>query len=135
MKTGEIIKSLRQAARLSQQELAEKAGYTDRSSIAKIESGKVDLPESKIKQFADLFGVSIDYLLGNVSEPYMILDDQRMKNYLNSYTDEEEAELNEIMDVLRSRPDMRMLFKLAKDATPEDVRQAVRIIEALRRQD
>ena len=135
MKTGEIIKSLRQAARLSQQELAEKAGYTDRSSIAKIESGKVDLPESKIKQFADLFGVSIDYLLGNVSEPYMQLDTERMKNYLNSYSDDEEEELNEILTEMRSRSDMRMLFKVAKDATPEDVRQAVKIIEALRRKD
>ncbi len=28
---------------------------------------------------------------------------------------------------------MRMLFKLAQDATPEDVRQAVKIIEALRK--
>ena len=27
---------------------------------------------------------------------------------------------------------MRLLFKLAKDATPDDVRQAVKIIEALR---
>ena len=31
-------------------ESAEKLGYTDRSSIAKIESGGVDLPESRIKQ-------------------------------------------------------------------------------------
>ena len=30
---------------------------------------------------------------------------------------------------------MRMLFKLAHDASPEDVRQAVRIIAALRRHD
>ena len=30
---------------------------------------------------------------------------------------------------------MRMLFKLASTATPEDVRKAVKIIEALRRDD
>ena len=38
-------------------------------------------------------------------------------------------------EYLREREEMRMLFKLARDASPEDVRQAVRIIEALRRDD
>lgn len=45
------------------------------------------------------------------------------------------GELAELLTVLREREDMRMLFKLAQDATPEDVRQAVKIIEALRRHD
>ena len=31
--------------------------------------------------------------------------------------------------------DMRMLFSLAKDASPEDLRQAVKIIKALRGND
>jgi len=44
-----------------------------------------------------------------------------------------EEELNELLEELRTREDMRMLFKLAKDATPDDVRQAVKIIEALRK--
>ena len=42
-----------------------------------------------------------------------------------------DAELSELLETLRSRDDMRMLFKLAKDATPDDVRKAVKIIEAL----
>ena len=37
----------------------------------------------------------------------------------------------ELLETLRRRDDMRMLFKLAKDATPDDVRRAVKIIEAL----
>ena len=44
-------------------------------------------------------------------------------------------ELAELLSSLREREDMRMLFKLAQGASPEDVRQAVRIIEALRRHD
>lgn len=39
----------------------------------------------------------------------------------------------ELLTELRDRPEMRMLFKLAKGATREDVEQAVKIIEALRR--
>ena len=42
-------------------------------------------------------------------------------------------ELNEYLDELRNRSEMRMLFKLAKGATKEDVEQAVKIIEALRK--
>ena len=59
--------------------------------------------------------------------------------YLRDETDEpapvEDGELTELLTVLREREDMRMLFKLAQDATPEDVRQAVKIIEAIRRHD
>jgi transcriptional regulator with XRE-family HTH domain len=46
---------------------------------------------------------------------------------------EETDELTELLEELRNREDMRMLFKLAKGATPDDVRQAVKIIEALRK--
>ena len=42
-------------------------------------------------------------------------------------------ELKQLLTALRDREDMRMLFKLARDASPDDVRQAVKIIEALRR--
>ena len=67
MTTGERIKSLRKAARMSQTELAIKTGYTDRSSISKIESNQVDLTEEKIKAFAEVFGITVAELLGLVS--------------------------------------------------------------------
>lgn len=44
----------------------------------------------------------------------------------------DDAELTEYLEVLKTRPEMRMLFQLSKDATKEDVETAVRIIEALR---
>ena len=49
---------------MSQEELARKTGYTDRSSIAKIEAGKVDLTESKILLFAKALNVSPARLMG-----------------------------------------------------------------------
>ena len=42
------IRQLRIANGLTQDELALAVGYTDRSSVAKIELGKVDLPLSKV---------------------------------------------------------------------------------------
>ena len=41
------IKKRRQELKISQSKLAELVGYTNRSSIAKIEAGKIDLPQSK----------------------------------------------------------------------------------------
>lgn len=58
------IRKFREMRGMSQQELADKAGYNDRSSIAKIESGKVDLPKSKISDFARALNVSEQKLLG-----------------------------------------------------------------------
>ena len=52
---------------MSQQELAEKSGYTDRSSIAKIETGKVDLTQSKIKAIADALNTTSAALMGESS--------------------------------------------------------------------
>lgn len=64
METHENIKRLREKLGWSQEELAEKVGYTDRSSIAKIEAGKVDLQQSKIAAFAAALSVSPAQLMG-----------------------------------------------------------------------
>ncbi len=59
--------------------------------------------------------------------------------YLRGETEDssplQDEEMSALLTSLREREDMRMLFKLARDAAPEDVRQAVKIIEALRRHD
>lgn len=59
------IRKYRKEQRMSQEELAKKAGYTDRSSIAKIEKGDVDLPQSKIMLIAKALGISAGTLMGN----------------------------------------------------------------------
>ncbi len=64
MHTGEIIRALREKQGMSQESLAHRLGYTDRSSIAKIESGKVDLAQSKLQKLSAIFHVSVPYLLG-----------------------------------------------------------------------
>lgn len=61
------IKERRMELGMSQQELAEKSGYTDRSSIAKIETGKVDLTQSKIKAIADALNTTSAALMGESS--------------------------------------------------------------------
>ena len=63
MTTGEKIKQRRKELKWSLRELAERMGYNNHSTVARIESGKVDIPQSRIVQFADVLGVSVAYLM------------------------------------------------------------------------
>lgn len=63
------IKRIREEKGMSQDELAHLVGFKSRSSINKIESGKNDITQSKLAAIARALNVSIDYLLGNCTEP------------------------------------------------------------------
>ncbi len=47
----------------------------------------------------------------------------------------DDIELQEYLEELKNRSEMRMLFSLAKGATKEDIIQAVKIIEALKKDE
>ena len=76
--------------------------------------------EEQLIEVARLLGTTPAYLRGETDEISSDAGDDEMAQLLTS---------------LREREDMRMLFKLAQDASPDDVRQAVKIIEALRQHD
>lgn len=58
------IRARRRQLGMTQQELAQRTGYTSTTSISKIESGKVDLPQSKIPVFAKALQTTPEELLG-----------------------------------------------------------------------
>ena len=60
----ERIRDLRIKAGMSQDELAHLMGYSDRSMITKIESGKVDISQKKIVAFAQALNTTTGYLMG-----------------------------------------------------------------------
>ena len=49
---------------MSQDDLAKAMGYSDRSMITKIESGKVDISQKKILAFARVLNTTPSYLMG-----------------------------------------------------------------------
>ena len=75
-------------------ELCKQAGETP-NSVAKIigaSSGSVtawkngtDPRFATVRKIAEYFHVSSDYLLGNVSEPFFYLDNERILAEINSY--------------------------------------------------
>lgn len=48
-----------------QHEYPRKYGFTDKTAIAKVEAGKVDLPQSKISSFAKALDTTTSYLFSD----------------------------------------------------------------------
>lgn len=85
------IKARREALGLSQDELALMLNYKSRSTIAKIESGANDIPQSKIKAFADALNTTTSYLMGwtDVEEPISTVSEKEkvLLSYYNQLND------------------------------------------------
>lgn len=75
------------------------------------------LKTENLTKISEYFGVSVDYLLGK---------EQKEKPLVN-----DDEELTEYLEQLRTRPELKMMFQLTKDATKEDVEKAVKVIEAM----
>ena len=89
------------------------------STVSDWANGKKYPRVDKMQMLADYFGV----LKSDLTE-------ERQESELT-----DDIELQEYLEELKSRSEMRMLFSLAKGATKEDVMQAVKIIEALQKDD
>lgn len=61
---GKQIKALREELGMSQDDLAAKMGYKNRSTIAKIENGVNDVVQSNIVKFAEVLGTTPARLMG-----------------------------------------------------------------------
>lgn len=66
---GSKIRARREELKLTQRELAARMGYTDHTTITRIEAGKTDPPLSRVSQFAKALGVTPGHLLGWDAEP------------------------------------------------------------------
>ncbi len=70
--------------------------------------------DTTLKKIADYFNVPVSYF--SEQDPL-----------------EPKDELTEYLEELKNRPEMKMLFSVAKGATKEDIEKTVAIIEALRK--
>lgn len=60
---GNRIKSRREAMGMTQGQLAEKMGYKSKSTINKIEMGKVDVSQTKVVKFSEILNCTPGYLM------------------------------------------------------------------------
>ncbi len=109
---------------LSYSDLSKRTSIS-KSALQRYATGETPkIPLDRLELIAKALGVSAAYLMGW---------EETKKAPVPSAVTTDDEELIDLLEELRSRPEMRMLFSLSKNATKEDVEDAVRIIEALRK--
>lgn len=108
------IKELREREGLTMKQASEalEIPYT---TYVNYEKGYREMPNDTLVKIADYFNCSTDYLLGRTDNEF-INDDE---------------ELTEFLEHLRTRPQLKMIFSLTKNATLETVERTVKVIEAM----
>lgn len=102
----------------NQSDLVTDLGLTA-STVSDWANGKKYPRVDKMQLLADYFGV--------------LKSDLTEEHETSKMTDD--IELQEYLEELKNRRELRMLFSLTKGATKEDVEKAVRIIEALKKDE
>ena len=86
------------------------------------EKGLYAPSSENLDKIAQFYKVSLEYLLGRTDDP----ETKEQKQTA-------EDELAEYLEMLRTRPEMKVLLDTVKGATKEEVEANVRFIEALRK--
>lgn len=116
MTFSELVRYYRKKAGLTQAQLAELTGYTDKSSIAKIETGAIDPPQTKIKALADAFHISPAAFFREYPVEMCTLYnvcDQTLAEKINRLDDEDKSTISNMADVLL----MKDKYKVGKKRT------------------
>jgi len=106
------IRELRLEKGYTQAQLAEMLGYTAKSSIAKIEAGKVDLPQSKIKALAEALGTTPSDILGPT----------------------ERDDVNVRIQMMHENPRLGVLFDKSSKMSSKDLDAVMNIVDAILRE-
>lgn len=112
MKIGEKIKQRRKELKWSQRDLAEKMGY-NHSTITRIETGKIDIPQSRIIQFANVLHTDVSYLMD-------WQDERKEKPTVND--DELSENVKKLVDFAKSVPEDKidLVLKVMKSIVEDD---------------
>ena len=106
MTVGEKIKEVRELKGMSQEELAKKMGYKDRSSISKIEKDNDDnISLNTVQKAADALGCSPLYLMGWDDDSSIEVEKQRserLDKFVELYSQLNENDQNLIDGMLKS---------------------------------
>lgn len=102
-------------------EFARSLGYDSGDIVSMWVKGSSDSYKKKLHEIAAKYGVSVEWLRGETDE----------KQPAQPVTAPED-ELREYLEMLRTRPECRVLLSTVKGATKEEVEANVKLIEALR---
>lgn len=115
---GKLVQILQERG-ISRYKLSKGTGIPQ-STLADWANGNVVPSSENVAKVANYLEVSADYLMGR-------------QEIETAPTREAEAdnELSEILEAARRDPNMRILFSLAKNATPEEVKRYIKMIQLM----
>ncbi len=109
---GERLKELRLKNGLTQEEVGKIIGV-QKAAIQKYEKGEIkNMKRLYVEKLSKFYNVPPAYIMG--------IDEE-----------EKDEQLSDYLELLKTRPELKMLFNLTKDATREEVEKAVKIIETI----
>lgn len=130
---SENLKRLREALKLTQEELAEKAGISFRG-YQDIEYGKIESPRAKtIQLLADALGVKIGVLYGHEAETQrqpLILDSQAIKAIQEAVKES----IQEAKQPSAHEDEEIALLRLFRSLTPDERATVLETVEAMARE-
>lgn len=106
LKLYENIKKRRLALNMTQEQLAEKLGYSDKGMISRIEKGLIDISHSKIIAFAEALRTTPGELMGWIDEDEKKpaeADLQELEDMLIAATPEQRENLMAVAKALLQR--------------------------------
>lgn len=119
MSVGEKLKELREGLGYNKREIAEKLDmpYTTYNNY---ETDNRDVSSEILRKIARFYGVTIDFIL---------------ENDLDGGTSPHSDDVDEYLEYLHKRPEMKMLFSASKNVTKEQLEQVVKMIESFKPKD
>ena len=91
-----------------------------KSAIQRYATGETEkIPLDRLEKLADALHVSAQHLMG--------WEEEEKEPLVN-----EDEELTALLTRARDDPNIRMLFSVTKDAKPEDIEKAIKIIQMLK---
>ncbi|MCW2277770.1 helix-turn-helix domain-containing protein [Heliophilum fasciatum] len=113
------LKKLRIESGKTQEELVKELNMS-RDTYAGYETGRRSPDYATLKQFADYYSVTTDFLLGRIAPDTVI------KQAIG-----DDKELLSFFEELRTRDDLQLLFKQVRPMSPGDIKKIVRVIKAI----
>lgn len=125
------IRKIRTDAGLSQAKFAQMLNV-HQTAVSQWEQGRTTPDVEVAKRISELFHVSFDFVLDN---PY-VEKEKAPADSGGRFREDElirlDADSMEILRAVRERPDLKIMFSVGKNVTPDDLIKAIKIVEAFK---
>lgn len=126
MNFGRRLRKLRKEKNITQKKLGEILGISEQA-ISNYERENRKPDTETLQKLSSIFSCSIDYLLGST--------DERSPAHKIKEAVQGDPELQELWKRMQERDDLQLAFKQLTDLSPRDIREVMRVIERIQKEE